>query len=141
MPHRISLAVEGADIDELGHASNLSFLRWVLAAAIAHTSAVGLTPHDYRRRGQSFVVRRHELDYLRPVHVGDELVVETRVVAMRTVSADRETLVLHAGSGVRVAQARSLWAFVDLAAGKPIRIPADLRALFAIEASVLQPPS
>lgn len=141
MPHRISISVGDADIDELGHASNLSFLRWVLEAAIAHTSAAGLSPQDYRRRGQSFVVRRHAIDYLRSVHAGDELVVETRVVSMRTTSSERETLILHARSGARVAHARSLWAFVDLAAGRPIRIPADVRARFTIEPSVLQPPT
>src|SRR4051812_575952 len=98
MPHQISLSVAEADIDELGHASNLCCLRWVLEAAIAHTSAVGLAPQDYRRRGQSFVVRRHTLDYLRPVYAGDPIIVETRVVAMRTASSERETLVIHAGS-------------------------------------------
>lgn len=139
MPHRISLSVEEADIDELGHASNLSFLRWVLEAAVAHTTAAGLSPQDYRRRGQSFVVRRHALEYLRSVYAGDELVVETRVVAMRTASSERETIILHAKSGAQVAHARSLWAFVDLAAGRPVRIPADVRARFTIEPSALQP--
>jgi acyl-CoA thioester hydrolase len=139
MPHRISLSVGEADIDELGHASNLSLLRWVLEAAISHTSAVGLTPQDFRRRGQSFVVRRHTLDYLRSVYAGDGIVVETRVVTLRTASSDRETLVLHAGTGAPVAHARTLWAFVDLAAGRPMRIPADVRERFPIEPSVLQP--
>lgn len=141
MPHRISISVKEADIDELGHASNLSFLRWVLEAAVAHTTAAGLSPHDYRRRGQSFVVRRHTLEYLRSVYAGDELVVETRVVALRTASSERETLILHARDGAHVAHAKSLWAFVDLAAGRPIRIPADVRARFTVEPSVLQLPT
>ena len=141
MPHRISLSVGEADIDELGHASNLSFLRWVLEAAVSHTSSVGLSPEDYRRRGQSFVVRRHAIDYLRSVYAGEALVVETRVVAMRTASSERETRILRAGSGELVAHARSLWAFVDLAARRPMRIPSDVRARFSIEPSVLQPPT
>lgn len=139
MPHQISISVAEADIDELGHASNVSFLRWVLEAAVAHTTAAGLSPHDYRRRGQSFVVRRHALDYLRSVYAGDELVVETRVIALRTASSERETIIFRAGSGDHVAHARSLWAFVDLAAGRPIRIPPDVRERFTIEPSVLQP--
>src|SRR5436853_47824 len=110
MPHRISLSVAEADIDELGHASNLSFLRWVLEAAIAHTTALGLGPLDYRRRGQSFVVRRHSIDYLRPVYAGDEIQIDTRVISMRTASSERETVLFHAGSGARVAHALSLWA-------------------------------
>jgi acyl-CoA thioester hydrolase len=141
MPFRISLTVGDADIDELGHASNLSFLRWVLEAAVAHSTAVGLGPLDYRRRGQSFVVRRHSIDYLRSVYAGDEILVETRVVALRAASSERETVIHHAKSGARVAHAESLWAFVDLAAGRPARIPADVRERFTIEPSILQPPS
>jgi acyl-CoA thioesterase FadM len=49
-------------------------------------------------------------------------------------------LILHADSGARLAQATSLWAFVDLAAGRPARIPPDVRALFAVEPSALQSP-
>lgn len=138
MPHRIALSVTAEDIDELGHASNISFLRWVLAAAISHSSALGLRPEDYRARGQSFVVRRHTIDYLRSVHEGDEIVVETRVVSLRTASSERETIILHQQSGERVAHALSLWAFVDLSAGRPARIPADVRGRFTIEPSALQ---
>ncbi len=139
MPHRITLSVEEADIDELGHVSNLSYVRWVLEAAVGHSSALGLSPLDYRRRGQSFVVRRHVVDYLRPAFLGDRLVVETRIVSLRTASSERETVIENADTGVRLAQASNLWAFIDLTAGRPVRIPPDVRALFVIEPSVLQP--
>jgi acyl-CoA thioester hydrolase len=139
MPHRITLSVEQADIDELGHASNLSYVRWVLEAAVSHTSAAGLSPLDYRRRGQSFVVRRHLVDYLRPAFVGDRICVDTLVIALGTASSERETVILNADTGVRLAQASSLWAFIDLTAGRPARIPPDVRALFAVEPSILHP--
>jgi acyl-CoA thioester hydrolase len=138
MPHQISLTVEPADIDELGHASNLSYVRWVLEAAVSHTTTAGLSPLDYRRRGQSFVVRRHLVDYLRPAFLDDRICVETRVVSLGMASSVRETLILDAGTGVRLAHASSLWAFIDLHAERPARIPPDVRALFAVEPSVLQ---
>src|SRR5690242_11781955 len=40
--HSLELIVEEADIDELGHASNIAYVRWIQAAAIAHSAAVGL---------------------------------------------------------------------------------------------------
>lgn len=137
MPHRITRAVEPADIDELGHASNLSYVRWVLEAAVSHTSAAGLSPHDYRRRGQSFVVRKHLVEYLRPAFLGDRLVVDTVVVSLGTAVSERETVILDADTGVRLAQASSQWVFIDLTAQRPARIPADVRALFAVEPSLL----
>lgn len=141
MPHRIALSVEEADIDELGHASNLSYVRWAIMAAVSHTSAVGLRPADYRRRGQSFVVRRQAIEYLRPAFAGERIEVETRVVSLRTATSAREALIVNAATGVRLAEATSLWAFVDLAAGRPARIPPEVRALFAVEPSVLHPPA
>ena len=44
-------------------------------------------------------------------------------------------------TGWRFAEATSLWAFIDLAAGRPTRIPPDVRALFPIEPSMLHPPA
>jgi acyl-CoA thioester hydrolase len=137
MPHRITRAVEAADIDELGHASNLTYLRWVVEAAVSHTTHLGLGPLDYRKRGQSFVVRRHTIDYLRPALAGDRVIVETCVVSLRTASSERETVIVHAETGARLVEATSLWAFVDLEAGRPVRIPPDVRAIFTVEPALL----
>ena len=60
-----------ADIDMLGHASNIAYLRWVQDVAVAHSAAVGLDMEGYSQLGAVFVVRRHEIDYLRPVVRGD----------------------------------------------------------------------
>ncbi len=141
MPHRTTLVVDPADIDELGHASNITYLRWVQDAAVAHTTAVGLGPEEYRRRGQVFVVRRHTLDYLRPALVDEALVVETRIVTMKSASSERETVIMLAAGGAHVATARTLWAYIDLAAGRPVRIPADVVARFVVEPSSLRPVS
>ena len=37
----IPITATAADIDELGHVSNLVYLRWVLDVAMAHSRAVG----------------------------------------------------------------------------------------------------
>ena len=78
MPQRHALTITAAadDIDELGHVSNLVYLRWVLDAALAHSAAAGWDHAAYRRLGAVFVVRRHEIDYLAPVVAGDEVVVD-----------------------------------------------------------------
>ena len=46
MPYRHLVEVRPEDIDELGHAGNLVYLRWVLEAALAHSTAVGLDQAD-----------------------------------------------------------------------------------------------
>lgn len=135
MPYQLQVPVLPDDCDELGHASNMSYLRWTLAAALAHSGAVGLTAADYRALGQSFVVRRHLLDYLRQALPGEALVVETRVVRLGGASSQRQTLIYRkeGREDVLIFRALTDWAFIDLRSGRPTRIPADIRARFAVD--------
>ena len=50
------------DIDELGHVSNLVYLRWVGDVAMAHSRSAGWDYARYRELGAIFMVRRHEID-------------------------------------------------------------------------------
>ena len=74
MPYLLRVRAAPADIDGLGHVSNLVYLRWVLDAALAHSTAKGLDEAAYKARGQGWVVRRQEIDYLRAAFEGDDLV-------------------------------------------------------------------
>jgi acyl-CoA thioester hydrolase len=134
MPHVLQLQVLPDDIDELGHASNLVYLRWVLEAAKAHSAAVGLGPEDYLARGQVFVVRRHEIEYFRAAMLGDALDVDTRVTQFLAATSERQTTIRRAADGTVLACARTRWAFVAHATGRPMRIPDDIQALLPAEA-------
>src|SRR4051812_35712758 len=68
--------VSAKDIDRLGHVNNVVYLRYAQDAAIAHwRSAVA----DEHRDRLVWVVRRHEIDYLKPAMEHDELVARTWV--------------------------------------------------------------
>jgi acyl-CoA thioester hydrolase len=121
------IAVE-TDIDELDHVSNVVYLRWVLQAATAHSAARGWGHAEYRALGAVFVVRRHELDYLAPVTVGQELVATTWVDSWRAASCIRRTELVR--GEVVVARAATTWAFMSFSTGRPQRIPDELRAAF-----------
>jgi acyl-CoA thioester hydrolase len=131
MPFLYKVAVAPQDIDHLGHASNLVYLRWVQEAAAEHSSSRGLTRKAYLARGEAFVVRRHEIDYLRPAFVDDQLVVETRVAEMGRASSLRKTRILR-GAEV-LATAETDWAYIDLERGRPTRIPDEVKSRFPVE--------
>jgi len=117
-----------ADIDELGHVSNLVYLRWVLDVAMAHTRALGWDYAEYRALGAVFMVRRHEIDYVAQVTLGQALRAETWVDSWRMASCVRKTELLR--DGVVVARAATTWAMINLESGRPQRIPDELLALF-----------
>ena len=87
MPFAIRVRVTPEDLDELLHVSNIVYIRWIQDVAVAHSASVGLTLEEYRQRGAVFVVRRHEVDYLRPalpektLHVRAECYRITRSIA------------------------------------------------------------
>lgn len=133
MPFSIRLRVTEQELDELQHVSNVVYVRWIQDVAVAHSEAVGLGLEAYRQRGAVFVVRRHEVDYLRPALSGDEVEVETRVVAMSPVTATRQTFIRRMADGRVLVQAQTQWAYVSTATGRPVRIPPEVTQRFTIE--------
>jgi acyl-CoA thioester hydrolase len=125
---RLPIRSTSHDIDELGHVSNLVYLRWVQEVAQAHSVSLGWGHAEYRALGAVFVVRRHEIDYLAPVLADEEVIAETWVDTWKAASCVRRTELVR-GAQI-VARAATTWAFIQLASGRPIRIPEDLRALF-----------
>jgi acyl-CoA thioester hydrolase len=124
------IEVGAGDIDMLGHASNIAFLRWIQDSAILHSTAMGLDVEDYRRIGAFFVVRRHEVDYLRPVLRGESLRLRTWIDAVAAAKCERVTEIVRVSAGDIIAKARTTWGFVESTTGRPTRIPDDIRVAF-----------
>jgi acyl-CoA thioester hydrolase len=133
VPFTLRVRVAPEDVDELNHVNNLVYLRWVQDAAVAHSDAVGLGLNAYLERKAAFVIRRHEIDYLRPALAGDEVDVQTQVAAVGPATAERRTEIRRASDGAVLARAMTLWAYMDLSNGRPVRIPADINARFPLE--------
>jgi acyl-CoA thioester hydrolase len=101
--------------------------------AFAHSVAVGLPMEKYRSLGAFFVVRRHEVDYLRSAVLAEELEVETRVTESSLVTAHRQTFIRRVSDGQLMVQAKTHWAYVSTTTGRPVRIPPEVRQCFTIE--------
>ena len=74
--YSLSIRVSESDIDEQGHVNNVAFVRFVQDAAAA--PLVSAAPPEIRA-AYAWVVRRHEIEYLRLGLPGDELLVRTWV--------------------------------------------------------------
>jgi len=130
---RMDVAVADGDIDMLEHASNIAYVRWVQDVALAHSDAVGLDFAAYRELGAVFVVRRHEIDYLRPVLRGDRLELRTWIDSAFAAKCKRATSIVKVtgdGAELEVARAMTTWGYVEIATGRPTRIPESVRVAF-----------
>lgn len=114
-------------IDELGHVNNAVWVQWIQQVAVAHWEAVADPAHwdDYY-----WVVVRHEIDYLRAAVDGDRLIARTWVgEAPKGARFDRHVEFTGPDGKVCV-RARTDWAIIDRASGRPIRVPAKVIAPF-----------
>ena len=123
----VTIRVPDADIDRQGHVNNVAFIRYVQEAAVAHWSAVA--PPDLQA-SFTWVVRRHEVEYLRPAFPGDELLTRTWVGEPTGATWERFTEVFRAGEERPIATARTVWVLLDAATGRPRRVDTALVALF-----------
>lgn len=130
----LTIDVADGDIDSLGHVSNIAYVRWIQDVAVAHSTALGFDVDAYKRMGAVFVIRRHEIDYVRPVLRSDVVKARTWIDSVMAAKCVRMTE-LRRGDGEIVAQARTTWGFVDVARGRPTRIPAEVRAALGFPAN------
>lgn len=131
---RLAMEVDASDIDELGHASNIAYVRWIQHVAVAHSAAVGLDVAAYQSLGAVFVVRRHEVDYLRPVLRGERLELRTWIHSVNAAKCQRATQIVRLAAGEQpekvIANALTTWGYIEIATGRPIRIPPNVREAF-----------
>ncbi|WP_010583352.1 acyl-CoA thioesterase [Schlesneria paludicola] len=122
------------DLDDLGHANNISYLHWMQSAALAHSAAQGWPVEAYQSLGHGWVVRSHHIEYLSSARLGDEIVIRTFVANMRKVTSLRRFQMIRLSDAAVVARAETDWAFIEYATGTPKRIPAEVISAFEIVA-------
>jgi acyl-CoA thioester hydrolase len=125
-----------SDIDENQHANNLCYLRWMNEAAIAHSSACGWTAQRYIELGSTWFARRHTIEYLVPAKESDELIVQTWIFDWKTIRSTRKYRFLRQRDNIVIAEAETLWAFVNLATGKPTKLPEIVTNSFVVVGNI-----
>lgn len=114
-------------IDELDHVNNAVWVQWIQGIAVAHWRSVADPAHD---EAYYWVVVRHEIDYLRAAQEGDRILGRTWV-GDAPQGARFERHVEFAGPDGKVCvRAKTQWAIIDKAAGRPVRVPGEVIAPF-----------
>ncbi len=125
-PHQ----VREDEIDVLGHANNLAYMKWMLAAALAHSAAQGWPAERYHKLGAGWVVRSHSIKYVRSALAADQIVVRTWVADMKRFSSTREYRIERSADHALLAKAATQWAFIDFSSGELKRVPPEVAECF-----------
>jgi len=121
-----TFVVEASDIDQLGHANNVAYVRWVQDVAAAHWHA--LYPPGPDMLPQVWVVQEHQIRYLRSAYAGDELRALTWVADVKGASSKRCTRIERVADGQLLCAAETQWVLLDAGSGRPVRVPGDVAA-------------
>lgn len=119
-----TFVVEAADIDQLGHANNVAYVRWVQDVAAAHWHH--LYPPTTAQAPQVWVVQEHQIRYLRSAYEGEELRVCTWVADVKGASSKRCTRIERVADEQLLCAAETQWVLLDAGSGRPIRVPGDV---------------
>ena len=129
--HAHDLVVRPDSIDGNGHVNNVEFVRWMQEAAVAHADARGLSAAT-RDAGATWVVRSHQIEYLRPAFAGDALRVLTWVADFRRAFSMRRYRFTRPADGAVLAKGETNWVFVDAKTGRPRSVPAEIQSMFEL---------
>jgi acyl-CoA thioester hydrolase len=117
--------IPGDAIDELGHVSNLKYIAWMQEIAILHSAARG------------WPVRSHFITYLNPALEGETITLQTWVAEIKQCSSVRKYLVVRTNDQEVLVEGETNWVYVGRKSGRPLRIPAELRAAFEVDPSTV----
>lgn len=126
MPHTFAIRVYYEDTDMGGVVYYANYLRYIERARSEWVRTLGIDQNAMRDDGIVWVVRRVEADYLAASKFEDDLVVET---TMAEVSAARLVMDQIVRRGATVVFRAQVTAACMNTAGRPVRLPAKIRAL------------
>lgn len=127
MPFSHQITAKPEHIDILGHVNNAVWVQWIQDLAIAHWEAVAAPEHV---DAYIWVVVRHEIDYLRPALESDIVTGTTWIEEPpRGARFNRYMEFTGADAKPRI-RAKTTWAMIDRATGRPSRVTPEIAAPF-----------
>ena len=118
------------EIDRQGRVNNVCFIQWMQDVASAHTASKGWNVARYEALGQGWVVRQHSVTYKRPALLGNVISATTWIASFAPRQCIRRYLFVREADNAVLVEAETQWVYIDIASGRPVRIPEALMTAF-----------
>ncbi len=125
MPFSQSIDVRFADLDALGHVNHATFVTYLECARVAWWARL-LAGRPFTEEG--FVVARVELDYRKPILLGDTVRVDLRCTHQGTTSFSLAYKVVRGKDEVVLAEGQTVQVMMDFATGRPRALRPETQA-------------
>jgi len=117
--------VQPRDLDELDHANNVSYVRWLEWITRQHNAAFGLGQAYLKASGTVFVVVDYQLHYLKACGLDEDIRIRTRIVEYGRYSHDRAYQIVAERDGALLFEGAGKWVCMNLSSGRLARMPQD----------------
>lgn len=124
--YQYSFTVPDKVVDENGHVNNVEYVRWMQEAATQHAEAAGCLQAT-KAAGASWIVRSHQIEYLRPLFAGDKVCILTWVANFRKVRSLRKYKFMRTIDNAILAQGATDWVLIDTQSKRPRLISEDVK--------------
>ena len=126
MSHQFPVTVYYEDTDMGGIVYHANFLRFIERARSDFVRRLGVDQNAMRDAGVVWVVTRMEAGYIAPARFEDALTVETSVEKRTSARLTMAQVVRRDGQELFRAMVTAVC--MDMKTGKPVRLPAEVRA-------------
>jgi acyl-CoA thioester hydrolase len=123
-----TIIVPQSAIDENGHVNNVSYVQWMQDIAVEHYGSLG--GFEAQKPFGTWFIRQHQVEYLAPAVVDDEIEIRTWVENIQRVRSLRRYEFVRRRDGKTLVKGETEWVFVDAKTGKPVAIPKEVIAVF-----------
>lgn len=127
--HTIDFPVRHYECDANGRVHPATILGYMQEAAFGASAAVGYSASRYAELGLQWFAYETEITFLRPLHYGDTVTINTWVVDFRRVRSQRNYEL--SVDGQIVARANTDWVMIDTEKMYPATIPDDIVAAYS----------
>ena len=124
------LDVKPEHIDELNHVNNVVYVQWIQDVAAKHWFNAST---EEMKRQCTWVVMRHEIDYLAEAFLGDHLELFTWIDPATGPMQQRMVLIQRKSDQKAIAKATTSWCLLDPVTGKPKRISPEISAAMGLK--------
>jgi acyl-CoA thioester hydrolase len=122
-----TIVVSEADIDGMNHVNNVVYLQYTQDTATAHWLSKA---SKELLENVVWMVRRHEIDYLKQAVLGDTLLIKTWVGEYTAVTWERHYEIYRASDNQLLVKAKSIWVPMDRHTLRLKRIDGELLECF-----------
>lgn len=121
-----TLQVKKSDIDALNHVNNVVYLQWVNDISAMHWQFLSNETIDSK---YIWVAVRHEIDYLKPAFLNENITIKTWIDSAKGVKSMRKVEIYR--DNTLLAKSITTWVLLNAKTQKITRIPQEIADLFS----------